>query len=48
MFSYCLDCSKTVSKNPRVIKKIKGRIMSLSKCAMCDSKSFKNNKQPHY
>ena len=38
MLSYCLKCRKnTESKNQNVIKAINGRIMLLSKCAVCDS-----------
>ena len=37
---YCLKCRKnTVSKNPKVPKTKNGRIMLLSKCAVCDSKN---------
>ena len=39
MLSYCLKCRKnTESKNPKVVKTKNGRIMLLSKCAVCDSK----------
>ena len=39
MLSYCLKCRKnTESKNPKVARKKNGRIMLLSKCAVCDSK----------
>ena len=35
----CLKCRrKTKSKNSRVTESKKGRIMLLSKCALCDSK----------
>ena len=46
MLSYTLKCRKnTESKNPKVaISKI-GRIMLLSKCAVCDSKKSKFIKQ---
>ena len=39
MLSYCLNCGKnTESNNPRVARTKNGRIMVLSKCAVCDSK----------
>ena len=39
MLLYCLKCEKnTESKNPVVARRKDGRIMLLSKCAMCDSK----------
>ena len=42
MLSYCLKCRKnTESKNPKVVKTKNGRIMLLSKCAVCDSKKLK-------
>ena len=42
MLSYCLKCRKnTESKNPKVVKTKKGRIMPLSKCAVCDNKKSK-------
>ena len=42
MLSYCLKCRKnTESKNPKVVKTKKGRIMLLSKCAVCDNKKSK-------
>ena len=38
MLSYCLKCRKTTeSKNPKVAKTKNGRIMLLSKCAVCVS-----------
>ena len=40
MKSYCLKCRKNTEKiNPRVSKKINGKTMLLSKCAICDSKN---------
>ena len=40
--SYCLKCRKnTESKNPKVVRTKNGRIMLLSKCAVCDSKKSK-------
>ena len=46
MSSYCLKCRKnTESKNPKVAKTKNGRIMLLSKCAVCDSKKSKFIKQ---
>ena len=42
MLSYCLKCRKnTESKNAKFVKTKKGRIMPLSKCAVCDSKKSK-------
>ena len=42
MVSYCLKCRRnTGSKNPRVAKTKNGRIMLLSKFAVCDSKKSK-------
>ena len=42
MLPYCLNCRKnTESKNPEVAKTKNGRIMLLSKCAVCDSKKSK-------
>ena len=42
MLSHCLKCRKnTESKNPKVARTKNGRIMLLSKCAMCDSKKSK-------
>ena len=42
MLSYCLKCRKnTESKNPSIVKTKNGRIMLLSKCAVCDSKKSK-------
>ena len=42
MSSYCLKCRKnTESKNAKVARTKNGRIMLLSKCAMCDSEKSK-------
>ena len=39
MLSYCLKCRKnTDSKTPKVVWTKNGRIMLLSKCAVCNSK----------
>ena len=39
MLSYCFKCRKnTESKNPKVARTKNGRIMLLSKCAVCDTK----------
>ena len=39
MLSYCLKCKKTTeSLNPKVLKTRNGKIMILSKCAICGSK----------
>ena len=46
MLSYCLKCRKnTESKNPKVAMTKNGRIMLLSKCAVCDSEKSKFIKQ---
>ena len=46
MLSYCLKCRKsTESKNPKVARTKNGRIMLLSKCAVCNSKKSKFLKQ---
>ena len=40
MSSHCLKCRKEDrEQNPYVIKKNKGRITLLSKCAVCNSKN---------
>ena len=42
MLSYCLRCREnTESKDPEVVKTKNGRIMILSKCAVCNSKTQK-------
>ena len=42
MLSYCLKCRKnTESKNPKAARTKNGRIMLLSKCAVCDNKKSK-------
>ena len=42
MFCSCLKCRKnTESKNPKVVRTKNGRIMLLSKCEVCDSKTSK-------
>ena len=42
MLSYCLNCRKnTETKNPKVARTKNGRIMLVSKCAVCDSKKSK-------
>ena len=39
MLYYCLNCRKNAeSKNPKVEKTNKGRIMLSPECGMCDSK----------
>ena len=46
MLSYCLKCQKyTESKNPKIARTKSGRIMLLSKYAVCDSKISKFIKQ---
>ena len=46
MLSYCLKCRKnTESKNPKVARTKNGRIMLLSKRAVCDSRKSKFIKQ---
>ena len=43
MLSYCLKCRKNIEgKNPKVARSKNGRIMLLSKWALCDSKKSKN------
>ena len=38
MLSYCLSCRQnTRSKNPEFVRKNPGRIMILSRCAVCIS-----------
>ena len=42
MLSYCLKCrNNTESKNPKVVSTENGRVMLLSKCAVCNSKKLK-------
>ena len=42
MLSYCLKCRKnTETRHPKVLKTRKGRIMLLSKCAVCGSEKSK-------
>ena len=42
MSSYLLKCRKNAkSNNPKVVRTRNGRIMLLSKCAVCDSKKSK-------
>ena len=42
MLSYCFKCRKnTKSKNLEIVKTKNGRIMLLSKCAVCNSKKSK-------
>ena len=42
MLSYCLKCRKnTENKNAKVVKTKKGRLMLLSKCAVCNCKISK-------
>ena len=39
MLSYCLKCRKNPeSKNPKVAKTNKGKLIILSKCSVCDIK----------
>ena len=44
MLSCLLKCRKNISKNPRISKKNKGKLMFLSKCAVCDSKKLRFSK----
>ena len=47
MLSYCLKCRKnTESKNPKIVKTENGRIILLSKHAVCDSKKSNSIKTP--
>ena len=42
MLSYCLKCKNyTESINPKVSKTTNGKMMILSKCAICGSKKSK-------
>ena len=42
MLFYCLKCrNNTESKNPKVVSTENGRVMLLSKCAVCNSKKLK-------
>ena len=42
MESYCLKCKKyTKNKNPQVSSTSNGKLMILSKCALCGSKKSK-------
>ena len=42
MLSYCLKCRKNAkSENSEVVRTKDGRIMLLSKCAVCNSKKYK-------
>ena len=46
MLLHCLKCRKnTESKNPKVARTKNGRLMHLSRCAVCDSKKSKFIKQ---
>ena len=46
MLSYCLKCKKnTEIINPKVLKTTNGKIMILSKCAICRSKKSKSIKE---
>ena len=46
MLSYCLKCRRNAErKNPQFVRTKNGRIMLLSKCAVCDSKKSKFIKQ---
>ena len=46
MLSYCLKYRKNIErKNEKVVKTKNGRIMLLSKCAVCDSKKSKYIKE---
>ena len=45
MLSYCLRCRKNTKKISKVTKRKNGRIMVLSKCAVCDSKKSKFYKE---
>ena len=41
MLSYCLKCrNNTESKNPKVVRTENGRVMLLSKCALCNSEKL--------
>ena len=41
MLSHCLNCGKnTKTENPKFVRTKNGRIMPLSKCAVCDCKKL--------
>ena len=43
MLLYCLKCRKnTQNQNQKVAKINKGKLIILSKCAVCDSKKFQD------
>ena len=41
MESYCLKCKKYTKNNPQVSSTSNGKLMILSKCAICGSKKSK-------
>ena len=42
MLSYCFKCKRnTESMNPKVLKTTNGKVIILSKCAICGSKKLK-------
>ena len=42
MLLYCLKWRKnTESRNPKVVRAKKGKVMTLAKCEVCDSKKLK-------
>ena len=46
MESYCFKCRKdTENVDPKVSRTSNGKIMILSKCAVCDSKKSRFNKK---
>ena len=46
MLSYCLNCTdNTDNKSPKVVRTKNGRIILLSKCAVCNSKESKYFRQ---
>ena len=46
MITYCLSCKKdTKNIDPKVVKTKNNRLMTLSKCSVCNNKKFRSNKE---
>ena len=45
MLSYCLQCKKSTSINPKVLKTTNDKTMILSKCAICKKSRFIKEQQ---
>ena len=42
MITYCLSCKKDIKNiDPKVIKTKNNRLMTLSKCSVCNNKKFR-------